>query len=155
MRLDVWLDVACLCKTRSEAKRACEGGKIDVNGQGAKPHRELKEGDEIEISRPFGRKQKVIVRVLAEQHMPKAQARRAWLLQCNKRPAGKARRWAFPSPAATWTAQCSHASCHLSGWGAPNRRKGDFAVRPRSPESRHGNSISGSARPSILWRRRL
>jgi ribosome-associated heat shock protein Hsp15 len=75
MRLDVWLDVACLCKTRSEAKRACEGGKIDVNGQGAKPHREIKEGDEIELTRPFGRTQKVIVRVLSEQHLPKAQAR--------------------------------------------------------------------------------
>ena len=75
MRLDVWLDVACLFKTRSEAKRACEGGKVDINGQGAKPHRELKEGDELEITRPFGRTQKVIVRVLAEQHTPKAQAR--------------------------------------------------------------------------------
>jgi ribosome-associated heat shock protein Hsp15 len=75
MRLDVWLDVACLFKTRSEAKRACEGGKVDVNRQGAKPHREIKEGDELEITRPFGRTQKVIVRVLAEQHLPKAQAR--------------------------------------------------------------------------------
>ena len=75
MRLDVWLDVACLFKTRSEAKRACEGGKIDINGQGAKPHREIKEGDRLEITRPFGRTQTVIVRVLAEQHMPKAQAR--------------------------------------------------------------------------------
>jgi len=30
MRLDVWLDVACLFKTRSEAKKACAGGKVDV-----------------------------------------------------------------------------------------------------------------------------
>jgi ribosome-associated heat shock protein Hsp15 len=75
MRLDVWLDVACLYKTRSEAQKACKGGKVDVNGQGAKPHREIKEGDEIEMTRPFGRSQKVIVRVLTEQHLPKAQAR--------------------------------------------------------------------------------
>ena len=75
MRLDIWLDVTCLFKTRSEAKRACEGGKVDVNGQGVKPHREIKEGDEIEISRGFGRRQKVIVRGLAEQHVPKAEAR--------------------------------------------------------------------------------
>ena len=75
MRLDVWLDVACLFKTRSEAKRACEGGKVDVDGHSAKPHRDIKEGDEIEITRPFGRRQQVVVRVLAEQHMPKAQAR--------------------------------------------------------------------------------
>ena len=75
MRLDIWLDVACLCKTRSEAKRACEGGKIDVNGQAAKPHREIQPGDEIELTRPFGRRQKVIVCATAEQHVPKAEAR--------------------------------------------------------------------------------
>ncbi len=33
LRLDVWLDVACLFKTRSDAKRACEGGKVSVNGK--------------------------------------------------------------------------------------------------------------------------
>jgi ribosome-associated heat shock protein Hsp15 len=75
MRLDVWLDVTCLFKTRSEAKKACEGGKIDVNGQGAKPHRELKVGDEIDITRRFGRHQKIVVRGLAEQHMKKAEAK--------------------------------------------------------------------------------
>ena len=26
VRLDVWLDVACVFKTRSQAKEACEGG---------------------------------------------------------------------------------------------------------------------------------
>ena len=30
VRLDVWLDVSCLYRTRSEAQRACEGGKIEV-----------------------------------------------------------------------------------------------------------------------------
>ena len=49
MRLDVWLDVACLFKTRSEATRACKAGKVDVNGQGTKPHREIKIGDEVEM----------------------------------------------------------------------------------------------------------
>lgn len=75
MRLDLWLDVACLFKTRSEAQKAIKGGKVDVNDQGAKPHRDIKAGDEIEISRPFGRKQKVVVRELAERHIPRAEAR--------------------------------------------------------------------------------
>ena len=75
MRLDVWLDVACLFKTRSEAKKACEGGKVDLNGQAARPHRDVKVGDEIEITYRFGRRQKVAVRGLAEQHMKKADAR--------------------------------------------------------------------------------
>jgi ribosome-associated heat shock protein Hsp15 len=75
VRLDVWLDVACLFRTRSEAQKACKGGKVDVNGQAAKPHREVKAGDEIEISRPLGRRQRVRVRAVLDEHIPKAQAR--------------------------------------------------------------------------------
>jgi len=75
VRLDVWLDVACLFRTRSEAQKASKGGKIDVNGQPAKPNRRVRAGDEIEISRPFGRKQRLKVRALADRHMPKAEAR--------------------------------------------------------------------------------
>ena len=74
-RLDVWLDVACLFKTRSEAQKACSGGKVDVNGATAKPHRNIRPGDAIVISRPFGRKQTLMVRALAERHVAKAQAR--------------------------------------------------------------------------------
>src|SRR5690348_4526722 len=47
VRLDVWLDVACLCKTRSEAQKACKGGKVEVNGQSAKAQRPLKVGDVV------------------------------------------------------------------------------------------------------------
>ena len=75
VRLDVWLDVSCLFKTRSEAQKACKGGKVDVNGQAAKPHREVRPGDEVEISRPLGRRQRVRVRVVLDEHIPKAQAR--------------------------------------------------------------------------------
>ena len=75
VRLDVWLDVACLFKTRSEAKRACEGGKIEVNAEHAKPHRMIREGDRIRISRPFGRHQDIIVRIVLDQHVKKAEAR--------------------------------------------------------------------------------
>jgi ribosome-associated heat shock protein Hsp15 len=75
VRLDVWLDVACLFKTRSEAKRACEGGKVDVNAEHAKPHRVVREGDRIRITRPFGRRQDLIVRIVLDQHVKKAEAR--------------------------------------------------------------------------------
>ena len=74
-RLDVWLDVACLCRTRSEAQKACKGGKVEVNGQSAKPHREVRLGDVIEITRPHGRRQRVVVRAMTERHIPKAEAR--------------------------------------------------------------------------------
>ena len=75
LRLDAWLDVACLFRTRSEAQKACKTGRIDVNGHAAKPHREIRPGDEIVISRPMGRKQIVVVRGLADRHIAKAEAR--------------------------------------------------------------------------------
>jgi ribosome-associated heat shock protein Hsp15 len=75
IRLDVWLDVSCLFKTRSEAKRACEGGKVDVNGDHAKPNRFIREGDRVRISRGAGRFQDIVVRIILEQHVKKAEAR--------------------------------------------------------------------------------
>jgi ribosome-associated heat shock protein Hsp15 len=75
VRLDVWLDVACLFKTRSEAQKACRGGKVEVNDQGAKPHRVLHVGDQLRITRAAGRKQLVTVKAVAEHHLPKADAR--------------------------------------------------------------------------------
>jgi ribosome-associated heat shock protein Hsp15 len=75
VRLDIWLDVACLFRTRSEAQRACKAGKVEVNGLAAKPHREVRPGDEIVISRPMGRKQRLAVYGLADKHIAKADAR--------------------------------------------------------------------------------
>lgn len=75
VRLDVYLDVACLFRTRSEAQRACRGGKVEVNRVSAKPHRKVRLGDELVITRPLGRKQHVRITGLAEIHIPKAEAR--------------------------------------------------------------------------------
>ena len=75
VRLDVWLDVACLFHTRSEAQKACKMGRVSVNGQPAKPHRDLRPGDEVVISRPLGRRQTVVVAGLADRHVAKAEAR--------------------------------------------------------------------------------
>jgi ribosome-associated heat shock protein Hsp15 len=75
VRLDVWLDVSCLFKTRSEAQRACKGGKVVVNGVAAKPHRDVRIGDQLVITRPGGRRQTVVVRELEDKHIPRAAAR--------------------------------------------------------------------------------
>jgi len=74
-RLDVWLDITCLFRTRSEAQKACRTGRVSVNGQPAKPNREVRAGDQVVVSRPFGRKQSLVVRGLAEKHIAKAEAR--------------------------------------------------------------------------------
>lgn len=78
VRLDVWLDVACLFKTRSEAQKACRTGKVAVNAQKAKPHRLVRPGDELEIGRPFGRKHHIVVRGVTDRHVAKAEARQLY-----------------------------------------------------------------------------
>jgi ribosome-associated heat shock protein Hsp15 len=78
LRLDIWLDVACLFRTRSEAQKACRSGKISVNGQSAKPNRAVRAGDKIEISRPFGRKQQIVIRGLEDHHIAKGAARKLY-----------------------------------------------------------------------------
>ena len=75
VRLDVWLDVACLFKTRSEAKRACEAGRVEVNGQAAKPNRAVRDDDRVRIKRPYGRHQDVTIRLVIDQHVKRTQAR--------------------------------------------------------------------------------
>ena len=51
VRADIWLWAARFFKTRSLAKQAIEGGKIDVNGGGCKPAKTLHVGDTLKISR--------------------------------------------------------------------------------------------------------
>jgi ribosome-associated heat shock protein Hsp15 len=74
-RADVWLDVACLFKTRSLAQAACRGGKVELNGQAVRPNRLLRIGDELRITRGGGVRQVVVVRGLAPHHVAKAAAR--------------------------------------------------------------------------------
>jgi ribosome-associated heat shock protein Hsp15 len=78
VRLDVWLDIACLYRTRSDAQKACKSGRVDVNGQTAKPNRHVREGDELVISRPFGRKQRIVVKAVVDKHIARAEARQLY-----------------------------------------------------------------------------
>jgi ribosome-associated heat shock protein Hsp15 len=49
VRMDKWLWAARFFKTRSLAERACELGRIDSNGQPAKPAREVRVGDFLKV----------------------------------------------------------------------------------------------------------
>ena len=51
VRLDIWLWAARFYKTRSLAKSAIVGGKIEVDGQPAKPSRSVRGGELLSISR--------------------------------------------------------------------------------------------------------
>ncbi|HEV2813416.1 MAG TPA: S4 domain-containing protein [Solirubrobacteraceae bacterium] len=73
MRVDKWLWVARLMKTRSAAAEAVGGGKVHVNGRAVKPSREVAPGDELEITREAVR-QTVVVKGLAPRRGPAAEA---------------------------------------------------------------------------------
>jgi ribosome-associated heat shock protein Hsp15 len=75
VRLDVWLDVACLAKTRSQAKELCDRGRVQIGGVGAKAHRTVRAGDRIRILLGPGFEREVVVREVAEAHVSKAKAR--------------------------------------------------------------------------------
>ena len=69
MRLDKWLWVARFFKTRRLAVEAIEGGRVSVNGERAKPAKELKVGDALSIRRAPC-EHRIVVRGLAEQRGP-------------------------------------------------------------------------------------
>jgi ribosome-associated heat shock protein Hsp15 len=72
-RLDTWLWVARLIKTRSLANEAVTGGRVHVDGQRAKPSRAVRAGDRIEITLgPTPRT--VVVRGLAPRRGPASEA---------------------------------------------------------------------------------
>jgi ribosome-associated heat shock protein Hsp15 len=73
-RLDKWLWAARFYKTRSLAAEAIAGGKVRWSGQAVKPAREVKPGDELEISAGELR-WTVIVRGVSQQRRPAPEAR--------------------------------------------------------------------------------
>jgi ribosome-associated heat shock protein Hsp15 len=79
VRLDVWLDVACLFKTRSQAQQACMRGRVVVNGDRGKPHRLVRRGDEIRISMRGGSRRIIEVKEIESTHVPRARARELYV----------------------------------------------------------------------------
>ena len=78
MRIDKWLWAARFFKTRSLASRACEIGRIESNGQPAKPARDVKIGDILRIVNDGGDFQ-VEVLLLSEVRGPAAVAQTLYL----------------------------------------------------------------------------
>jgi ribosome-associated heat shock protein Hsp15 len=69
VRIDKWLWAARFFKTRSMASRACDLGRIDSNGQPAKPAREVHPGDLLRI-KTEGAEYQVEVLQLSEMRGP-------------------------------------------------------------------------------------
>jgi len=56
LRVDKWLWAARVFKTRSLAGAACDGGKVDINDEVAKPARRVRTGDLVVVTLPRGRR---------------------------------------------------------------------------------------------------
>ena|SRR5437867_3630148 len=69
VRMDKWLWAARFFKTRALAARACELGRIQSNGQPAKPAREVRIGDMLRVANAGGDFQ-VEVMLLSEVRGP-------------------------------------------------------------------------------------
>jgi ribosome-associated heat shock protein Hsp15 len=73
VRMDKWLWAARFFKTRSLATRACELGRVESNGQGAKAAREVRVGDLLKVKNEGGEFH-VEVLTLSEMRGPAAVA---------------------------------------------------------------------------------
>ncbi len=74
VRVDRWLFAARFYKTRSQSAKACDGGKVKVNGDTAKPHKLIHIGDKLTVH-VHSRYRNVDVLGLADRGLPPPVAR--------------------------------------------------------------------------------
>ena len=74
IRIDKWLWAARLFKTRAVAKQAIEGGKVQVDGQRAKPSKEIEVGAILRVKQGFDEKT-LIVKSLSDRRRPYSEAK--------------------------------------------------------------------------------
>ncbi|WP_206604788.1 RNA-binding S4 domain-containing protein [Kineobactrum sediminis] len=74
VRVDKWLWAARFFKTRSLAKAAIEGGKVQLDGQRVKVSKEITVGDRLEVRQGYDQRE-IVVAALSDQRRgaPEAQ----------------------------------------------------------------------------------
>ena len=114
VRLDQWLWAARFYKTRSLAKQAIETGKVEANGQRAKPARLVQVGDAMRIVRS-GEAFEVEVRGLSDRRGPASAAQALYA----ESEASRARR----------EAERAQRAAERAGYQAPDTRPDKRARR--------------------------
>ena len=87
VRIDKWLFVARIFKSRALAQKACETSRVTVNGAVVKPHRILALGDRVEAEVAPDWTRVVVVRELAEKTIAKSEVPRLFEDLSPPRPA--------------------------------------------------------------------
>ncbi len=80
-RLDKWLKIARLFKTRALATAACDERRVKVNGQVAKPAKEIRPGDRMTIRHGGGNYIELKVLKLCQRSLSGTLARELYELQ--------------------------------------------------------------------------
>src|SRR3954465_6713910 len=73
VRIDKWLWAARLVKTRALAVDAIRGGRVKLNGQPAKPAKDVRPGDRLEFTAGVVRMD-LVIRGTAERRLPASEA---------------------------------------------------------------------------------
>ncbi|MEW6271008.1 MAG: RNA-binding S4 domain-containing protein [Thermodesulfobacteriota bacterium] len=97
VRIDRWLLAARVFKTRTLCATACEGGKVDVNGNAASAHKMIRVGDRVQVTTPAGKRQ-LVVRGLGIRRLAAADARELYEDVTPPPPPADAERRRFPPP---------------------------------------------------------
>jgi ribosome-associated heat shock protein Hsp15 len=101
VRLDKWLWAARFYKTRSLAAQAIDGGRVKLNGERAKPSKDVKPGDRVELTTGELR-WSVEVAAVSTRRGPAAEAARLYAESAESRTLREqilAQRRAAPHPA--------------------------------------------------------
>jgi len=123
VRLDKWLWAARLYKTRSLAKAAIEGGKVQVNGQRPKPAKEIEVGAELIVRQGWELKTLTVV-ALSDQRRGAPEAAELYL----ETDASRARRERLAAER-----RAARESLQLPA-ERPNKRQRRQLVRLRDPD---------------------
>lgn len=123
VRLDKWLWAARLFKTRSLAKAAIEGGRVQVNGQRPKPAKEIEVGAELTVRQGWELKTLTVV-ALSDQRRGAPEAAGLYL----ETEASRARRERLAAER-----RAAHETLQLPA-ERPNKRQRRQLVRFRDPD---------------------
>jgi ribosome-associated heat shock protein Hsp15 len=120
VRLDKWLWAARFYKTRALAVDAIDGGKVDVNGEGAKRAKAIRPGDRVRVRLgPY--EHLVTVVTLSERRGPASEAAKLY----EEDTAARARRLELAQ------AHKIAAQAFAHGEGKPSRREREATRRLR------------------------
>ena len=126
VRIDKWLWAARFFKTRSIASEAVQGGHVKLNGSRPKASRDVREGDEVEIT--IGQVTWTVrILVVSDKRGPAPEAQRLYAETEESRVAREARvaelrliRAPGPAPAARPTKRDRRRFERLTGRGGPS-----------------------------------